>query len=78
LAPDVILMDISMPVLDGIDATRAIHAEFPAVRVIGLSMFEVTEQPAAMREAGAVDYLSKSDSVEALLAAIRGGGESER
>jgi len=73
LSPDVILMDISMPVLDGIEATRAIHAEFPAVRVIGLSMFEVTEQPEVMRQAGAVGYLSKNDSAEALLAAIRGG-----
>lgn len=73
LAPDVILMDISMPVLDGIEATRAIHAEFPAVRVIGLSMFEVTDQPEAMLQAGAVGYLGKNDSAEALLAAIRGG-----
>jgi PAS domain S-box-containing protein len=77
LAPNVILMDISMPVLNGIEATRAIHAEFPAVRVIGLSMFEVVEQAEAMRQAGAVGYLSKNDSAEALLAAIRGGGESE-
>jgi PAS domain S-box-containing protein len=74
LAPDVILMDISMPVLDGIEATRAIHAEFPEVRVIGLSMFEVADQPEAMRQAGAVGYLSKSDSAEVLLAAIRSGG----
>jgi PAS domain S-box-containing protein len=77
LAPDVVLMDVSMPVLDGIAAARAIHAEFPAVRVIGLSVFEAVDQPAAMREAGAVGYLSKSDSAETLLAAIRGGGESE-
>jgi DNA-binding NarL/FixJ family response regulator len=45
--------------------------------VVGLSMFEAVEQPAAMREAGAVGYLSKSDSAETLLAAIRGGGGSE-
>jgi len=74
LAPDVILMDISMPVLNGIEATRTIHAEFAGIRVIGLSMFEEPEQPEAMRQAGAVGYLSKNDSVEALLAAIRGGG----
>jgi PAS domain S-box-containing protein len=74
LAPDVILMDVGMPVMNGIDATRLIHAEFPSLRVIGLSMFEDPEQPDAMRQAGAVGYLSKSDSAEALLAAIRGGG----
>jgi CheY-like chemotaxis protein len=71
VTPDVILMDISMPVLNGIDATRAIHAESPGIRVIGLSMFDDPEQPEAMRQAGAVRYLSKNESVEALLAAIR-------
>ena len=73
-SPDVILMDISMPVMNGIDATRAIHAESPAIRVIGLSMFEDPEHPEAIRQAGAVAYLSKSDTAEALLTAIRGGG----
>jgi len=74
MAPDVILMDVSMPVMNGVEATRTIHAEFAGIRVIGLSMFEEPEQPEAMRQAGAVGYLSKNDSVEALLAAIRGGG----
>jgi CheY-like chemotaxis protein len=74
LTPDVIVMDVTMPVMNGIDATRAILAEFPTTRVIGLSMFEDPEQPEAMRRAGAVGYLRKNDSAEALLAAIRGGG----
>jgi DNA-binding NarL/FixJ family response regulator len=74
LTPDVVLMDVSMPVMNGIDATRAIHAEFPMVRVIGVSMLEDPEQSEAMRQAGAVGYLSKNDSAEALLAIIRGGG----
>jgi PAS domain S-box-containing protein len=74
LIPEVILMDVSMPILNGIDATRAIHAEFPALRVIGFSMVEDPEQPEAMRQAGAVTHLSKNDSAEALLAAIREGG----
>ncbi|HSB54857.1 MAG TPA: response regulator, partial [Gemmatimonadales bacterium] len=56
-APDVILMDINMPVMNGIDATRAIHAESPAIRVIGLSVFDDPEQSDAMRQAGAAGYL---------------------
>jgi DNA-binding NarL/FixJ family response regulator len=75
-APDVILMDIHMRVMNGIDATRAIHAEFPAIRVIGLSVFDDPEQPEAMRQAGAVAYVRKNDSAEVLLAAVRGGGAS--
>jgi len=71
LMPDVILMDISMPVLNGIEATRAIRAEFPTVRVIGLSMSEDPAQLEAMRDAGAAGYVSKSGPAEALLAAIR-------
>jgi DNA-binding NarL/FixJ family response regulator len=61
-----------MPVLDGIEATRAIHGEFPALRIIGLSVFDAPAQPDAMRAAGAVAYVRKHDPPEALLAAIRG------
>jgi PAS domain S-box-containing protein len=71
LSPDVVTMDISMPVMNGIEATRAILAECPAVRVIGLSMFEEVEQAQAMRDAGAVAYLSKSGAADALVAAVR-------
>ena len=73
LQPDVVLMDIHMPVLDGIRATRLIHAECPTVRVIGLSSMPAEgEQAAAMREAGAVSYLPKDAPPDTLLAAIRG------
>lgn len=71
LLPDVILMDLSMPKLNGIEATQAIHKEFPQIRVIGLSMFEETERAQAMREAGAVCYLTKGGAAEALIAAVR-------
>ncbi len=57
--------------MNGIEATRIIHAESPAIQVIGLSMHEEIEQRSAMKEAGAVCYLSKSSSIEALVAAIR-------
>ncbi len=49
-----ILMDIDMPVMNGIDVSWIIHAEYPAFRVIGLSVYRETEQQTAMREAVAV------------------------
>jgi signal transduction histidine kinase/ActR/RegA family two-component response regulator len=69
--PDIVLMDISMPVMNGIDATQQIHTDNPGVRVIGLSMFGAADQSAAMQSAGAVAYVSKSAPAEEVLAAIR-------
>lgn len=66
-----ILMDIAMPNLSGLEATREIHLEMPKVRVIALSMFEENECAHAMLDAGAVVYLSKKCSVDAITAAIR-------
>ena len=60
-------MDISMPGLNGIEATRIIHAELPGVRVLGLSMlYEEGERAEAIRAAGAVGYVSKSAPSERL------------
>ncbi len=78
LLPDVVVMDVSMKEGDGVEATRAIHAELPQVRVIGLSMYDEAEQGERMREAGAVGYVSKIAPSETLIAAIRAcrpGGE---
>ena len=71
-SPQVVLMDITMPVLNGIDATRQIKAEMPQVRVIGLSMHEDQAMISAMYEAGADAYLVKNGPSEALVEAIRG------
>jgi DNA-binding NarL/FixJ family response regulator len=76
LAPDVVLMDLRMPVLDGIAATRRLRVEQPEVRVIALTTFDDDEDVFAALRAGAVSYLLKDVSsarlVEAVLAAARG------
>jgi DNA-binding NarL/FixJ family response regulator len=76
LAPDVVLMDLHMPVLDGIGATRRLRVERPGVQVLALTTFDDDEDVFAALRAGAVGYLLKdvpSDRlVEGILAAARG------
>lgn len=64
MAPDVVLMDIAMPGMNGIDATRLIHADFPEVNIIILSVYDDAQYVNAALEAGASGYLLKS--VEAI------------
>jgi len=76
LQPDVILMDVQMPVLDGVAATRRLHLEQPACRVILLTTFDDDEYVFEGLRAGAVGYLLKDAPsarlVEAIQAAARG------
>ena len=69
--PDIIVMDVTMPRLNGIDATRRITSAMPEVHVIGLSMHARDDMAASMLRAGACAYLSKDGPTEDLLAAIR-------
>jgi len=78
LAPDVILMDVSMPGMNGIEATRAIKAEQPGVGVLVLTSYDDDAYVFALLEAGAAGYLLKNASEDDLLGAVRAvaAGES--
>jgi DNA-binding NarL/FixJ family response regulator len=69
--PDVVLMDISMPVLDGVTATRRIADEFPDVKVVVLTMHDDPQRTRAALEAGAIAYLSKGTSFADVLDTLR-------
>ena len=71
LCPDVVLMDISMPGLNGIDATREIRASLPQVRVIALSVHSDRQSVVDMLEAGAQGYVPKECTLDELAGAMR-------
>jgi NarL family two-component system response regulator LiaR len=69
--PDVVLMDMVMPIVDGVRATDEIHFHFPHVKVIGLTSFYEPEMIQKMLDAGACSFLMKSVSATELAQAIR-------
>ncbi len=77
LHPDVVVMDIAMPRLDGLEATRRIVAECPGTRVLVLTAHEDAEHIIPLLEAGAIGYLSKTVSLNELLDAIRAASRGE-
>jgi CheY-like chemotaxis protein len=78
LKVDAIVMDIEMPELDGVEATRQLQAQQPEVPVVAISGTDYDERALEIRDAGAVDYVRKSrvdeDLVAALLAVLASSG----
>jgi two-component system, NarL family, response regulator NreC len=71
LHPDVVVMDLNLPRLDGVEATRAIRADHPSTQVLILSMYGTEEHVRPAIRAGACGYLLKGSGLADLIAAIR-------
>jgi NarL family two-component system response regulator LiaR len=72
LQPDVVLMDLMMPVMDGVTATMSIRKQWPKINVIALTSFKEKEMVEGALKAGAMSYLLKNVSANELVTAIRG------
>lgn len=77
LVPDVVIMDVTMPGLNGIDATREIVAANPGVKVVGLSMHSDRRFVAGMLSAGACGYVRKDCAFEEMARAVRAVAANE-
>ena len=71
LQPDVVLLDLTMPILDGMDAIPAVLERAPSAQVVALSGWGADRVEQAALDQGAIAYVEKSDDVEALRAAVR-------
>jgi DNA-binding NarL/FixJ family response regulator len=67
LQPDVIVMDVSMRQMNGIEATHEIHRNLPHIRIVGLSTHDDENTALSMREAGAEAYFTKTEGTDRLL-----------
>lgn len=71
-APDIVLLDLKMPVMNGVQATRKIRAEFPKVKILVLTTYGADEWVFDAVRAGAVGYLLKGTPRDQLVAAVKG------
>ena len=71
LVPDVVLMDITMPVMSGLEATRQIKQKYPQVKVLILTIHETNQYLSQMLQAGASGYVVKTTATSELISAIR-------
>lgn len=78
IKPDVVVMDLSMPGMGGIEAVRRLLAQDPKARVLALSAHEDTAHPRRVMRAGALGYLAKRSAPEALIAAVETVARGER
>ncbi len=69
--PDLLLIDVVMPAMDGVAATKAIHKQFPAIKILVLSSFQDHESVRAMLESGASGYIIKGALTHDLVSTIR-------
>ena len=70
LQPDVVLMDLQMPKMDGVEATRLIHDKWPQIHIIALTSYKEKEYVEGVLKAGATSYLLKNVSADELVSAI--------
>lgn len=71
LRPDVVLMDVQMPVMDGIEATNRLIREFPGMKIVALTTFSAERVVVPMLTAGAAGFLVKDTAPERILGALR-------
>lgn len=77
LTPDVVLMDVTMPVLDGVEATRLIHGSVPGAAIVMLTMHADGDVMARALQAGAVGYLVKDCAIEEVVDTVRMAAQTD-